>query len=100
MLPHVIRFNGAQYGNWYRDLLEGTGGANGFPKPESGFEGLADFVGALARRAGLPDRLSACGVEQAKLPELAAEAAKQWTGGFNPRRVGEAEYLSLYEAAY
>ena len=100
MLPHVIRFNGAQYGNWYRDLLEGTGGANGFPKPESGFEGLADFVGGLARRAGLPERLSACGVEQIKLPELAAEAAKQWTGSFNPRRVGEAEYLSLYEEAF
>jgi alcohol dehydrogenase class IV len=100
MLPHVIRFNGEQFGQWYRDLLEGTGGANGFPKPESGFEGLADFVGTLARRAGLPDRLSACGVEQAKLPELAAEAAKQWTGSFNPRRVGEVELLSLYEAAY
>jgi alcohol dehydrogenase len=100
MLPHVIRFNGAQYGNWYRDLLEGTGGANGFPKPESGFEGLADFVGGLAQRAGLPDRLSACGVDRAKLPELAAEAAKQWTGSFNPRRVGEAELLSLYEDAY
>ena len=30
MLPHVIRFNGARYGAWYHDLLEGTGGANGF----------------------------------------------------------------------
>jgi alcohol dehydrogenase len=44
--------------------------------------------------------LSQCGVERAKLAEMAAEAAKQWTGTFNPRRVGEAEFLSLYEAAY
>jgi alcohol dehydrogenase class IV len=100
MLPHVIRFNGAQFGNWYRNLLEGTGGANGFPHPQSGFQGLADFVGELVHRAGLAGRLSQCGVEQAKLPELAAEAAKQWTGTFNPRRVGEAELLSLYEAAF
>ena len=100
MLPHVIRFNGAEFGNWYRDLLEGTGGANGFPDPASGFQGLAEFVADLARLAGLPERLSQCGVEQAKLPQLAAEAAKQWTGSFNPRRVGEAELLSLYEAAY
>lgn len=100
MLPHVIRFNGAEFGNWYRDLLEGTGGANGFPDPASGFQGLAEFVADLARQAGLPERLSQCGVEQAKLPQLAAEAAKQWTGSFNPRRVGEAELLSLYEAAY
>jgi alcohol dehydrogenase len=100
LLPHVIRFNGAQFGHWYRDLLEGTGGANGFPKPERGFEGLAEFVANLAGAAGLPARLSQCGVEAEKLPELAAEAAKQWTGTFNPRRVTEAELLSLYEAAY
>jgi len=100
MLPHVIRFNGAEFGNWYRDLLEGTGGANGYADAESGFEGLADFVAGLARTAGLPGRLSLCGVERANLPQLAAEAAKQWTATFNPRRVGEAELLSLYETAF
>ncbi len=100
MLPHVIRFNGAQFGSWYRDLLEGTGGANGFPKPESGYKGLADYVAKLAQEAGLPERLEECGVERAKLSEMAAEAAKQWTGSFNPRRVGEADLLALYEAAY
>jgi alcohol dehydrogenase len=99
MLPHVIRFNGAEYGNWYRDLLEGTGGANGFPDPASGVEGLAHFVAGLVRAAGLPTRLSECGVDAQKLPQLAAEAAKQWTGSFNPRRVGEAELLALYESA-
>ena len=100
MLPHVIRFNGAEYGTWYRDLLEGTGGANGFPKPESGYLGLAEYVAKLAQEAGLPGRLEECGVERAKLSEMAAEAAKQWTGSFNPRRVGEADLLALYEAAY
>jgi alcohol dehydrogenase len=100
MLPHVIRFNGAEFGNWYRDLLEGTGGANGFPKPESGYRGLADFVAKLALQAELPQRLAECGVAREKLPLLAAEAAKQWTGSFNPRKVGEAELLALYEAAY
>jgi alcohol dehydrogenase len=100
MLPHVIRFNGAEYGNWYRDLLEGTGGANGFPKPDGGYQGLADFVARLTTQAGLARRLADCGVEQAKLHELAAEAAKQWTGSFNPRRVTEADLLGLYEAAY
>lgn len=100
MLPHVIRFNGAQFGPWYCDLLEGTGGANGFPNPASGPEGLAEYVASLACAAGLPERLSQCGVQREKLPELAAEAAKQWTGGFNPRRVTESELLSLYETAY
>jgi alcohol dehydrogenase len=99
-LPHVIRFNGAEVGAWYRDLLECTAGSNGYPSPESGVDGLADFVSALAKRAGLAGRLSECGVKHERLAELAAEAARQWTGGFNPRKVGEPELLSLYEAAY
>jgi alcohol dehydrogenase len=100
MLPHVIRFNGAGYAAWYRDLLEGTGGANGFPSPQSGVDGLAEFVAALAHKAGLPPRLSGCGVEHATLGELAIDAAKQWTGKFNPREVGPAEMLKLYETAF
>ena len=54
----------------------------------------------LARHAGLPQELSECGVERSKLPELAADAARQWTGTFNPRDVGQTELLSLYERAY
>jgi alcohol dehydrogenase len=50
--------------------------------------------------AGLESRLSACGVERKKLPELAAEAARQWTGTFNPRAVGQAELLHIYEQAF
>jgi alcohol dehydrogenase len=100
MLPHVIRFNGAQFGAWYRDLLEGTGGANGFPPPDSGCDGLAEFVAKLVHKAGLPAKLSECGVEQNALREMAVDAAKQWTGRFNPREVGEAELLGLYETAF
>lgn len=100
MLPHVIRFNGAEFGNWYLDLLEGTGGANGFPDPATGVEGLAQFVADMARQADLPSRLSDCGVEESKLPQLAAEAAKQWTSTFNPRKVGESELLALYRTAF
>jgi alcohol dehydrogenase class IV len=99
MLPHVIRFNGAEVNGWYYDLLECTAGANGFPRAETGAAGLADFVADLARHAELPGRLSECDVDANRLPQLAAEAAKQWTGGFNPRKVGEAELLALYEAA-
>jgi len=57
-------------------------GSNGYPSPESGADGLADFVATLVRRAGLADRLSECGVEHNRLEEMATEAARQWTGGF------------------
>ncbi|HTM53049.1 MAG TPA: iron-containing alcohol dehydrogenase [Pirellulales bacterium] len=100
MLPHVIRFNGAQFGHWYRDLLEGTGGANGFPKPETGPEGLAQFVTSLSAKAGLHTRLAECGVARHDLGRLAKDAATQWTSGFNPRPVHEGDLASLYEAAF
>jgi alcohol dehydrogenase len=100
MLPHVIRFNAHTCGRLYQDLLEGTGGTNGFPKPESGADGLADFVVRLTEKARLPHRLSECGVDSAKLDRMASEAAKQWTASFNPRTVTDAELLELYRSAY
>ncbi len=100
MLPHVIRFNGVEFPRWYRDLLEMTNGSSGFPDPASGANGLADFVTSLVERAGLSTQLAACGVKQSKLPELAAAAAQQWTGNFNPREVAQAELLQLYELAF
>ncbi len=100
MLPHVIRFNGEKFPHWYGDLLEATGGANGYPDPRHGVEGLASFVAELVQKAGLPGNLSDCGVEPERLPELAAAAAQQWTGNFNPREVGQAELLALYHRAF
>jgi len=100
MLPHVVRFNGPQCGTWYGELLECVAGGNGAPRVDDGAEGLADFLARLVSQAGMPGRLSECGVEASKLPELAADAAGQWTGRFNPRTVGEAELLDLYRAAY
>jgi len=61
---------------------------------------LADWLGHVICRAGLPLRLSDCGVDHKVLPSLAQEAAEQWTGQFNPRPVGEKGFLRLYEAAY
>jgi alcohol dehydrogenase len=100
MLPHVIRFNGEQFPKWYQDLLETTAGGNGIPESHTGAEGLADYVSLLVELAGLPRRLSECNVQREKLPELAAAAAQQWTGNFNPRDVGQDELLSLYERAF
>jgi alcohol dehydrogenase len=100
MLPHVIRFNGEEFGNWYFELLECTAGGNGFPAPQSGYRGLADFVADLVSQAGLIGTLREFDVPQDTLELLAAEAAQQWTAEFNPRRVAAEELLGLYKAAY
>lgn len=100
MLPHVIRFNGQQFGNLYYELLECTAGGNGFPAPAAGYQGLADFVADLTSRAGLTSRLSELDIPQERFESLATDAAKQWTAGFNPRKVEIGDLLSLYHAAY
>ena len=43
--------------------------------------------------------LKPCGVTADRIPALAREAAQQWTGGFNPRKVGVEEFTQLYQAA-
>ncbi|MCA9228945.1 MAG: iron-containing alcohol dehydrogenase, partial [Planctomycetales bacterium] len=100
MLPHVVRFNGEEFSHWYQELLDVSAHERGYPDPREGVEGLAQFVAALVERAGLPTRLEACGVQREKLPQMADEAATQWTGTFNPREVGPAELLSIYERAF
>ncbi|MCA9223059.1 MAG: iron-containing alcohol dehydrogenase [Planctomycetales bacterium] len=100
MLPHVVRFNGEEFSHWYQELLDVSAHERGYPDPREGVEGLAQFVAALVERAGLPTRLEACGVQREKLPQMADEAATQWTGTFNPRDVGPAELLSIYERAF
>jgi alcohol dehydrogenase len=99
MLPHVIRFNGQQCETWYAELCE-QASLNGAARGKHGAGALADMVSDLASRAALPGSLARAGVEREGLPELARLAAQQWTGGFNPRKVGEAELLQLYQAAY
>jgi alcohol dehydrogenase len=100
MLPHVIRFNGQEFGNYYFELLECTAGGNGFPSPQLGYKGLADFVDDLVSRAGLSTQLREFEIPSNRLDALAVDAAKQWTAGFNPRKAEMPELLDLYRAAY
>ncbi|HUE72532.1 MAG TPA: iron-containing alcohol dehydrogenase [Pirellulaceae bacterium] len=99
MLPHVIRYNGVQVEGWYLDLLSGCDSNGSLPRLGGGVQGLADFVTALVAKAALATTLLELGVEESRLPELAAQAAKQWTGSFNPRPVGEEQLLTLYRGA-
>ena len=100
MLPHVIRFNGAESAPGIATCWNAPAARTAFRARKKGAEGLADFVpvGRQGRPAGHGWRSAASSARSCA--ELAADAAKQWTGGFNPRKVGEAELLTLYEAAY
>jgi len=88
MLPAVVRFNAEEPAA--RRIYEELAGS---------VEGLLERLHALLDLAGMPASLADCGVESAALPDLAGEAARQWTAGFNPRLVNERDFVRLYERA-
>ena len=97
LLPSVIRYNAAAVPKLYGELAEGAGLASA-DDPEAG-ERLAAFICEIVGRAGAPTSLTAWGVESEMIPRLAAEAAEQWTGRFNPRPVKAPEFEELYRCA-
>jgi len=93
MLPHVVRFNEPVAGDAYAELARDDAAPGG--------EGdLAARLETLRAAGGLPSRLRDAGVPAAILPELAGEAAAQWTATFNPRPVTRDDLQMLYEAAW
>lgn len=93
MLPHVVRFNSedAAARSIYSSLAD---------EAQVTVDQLPEKLAGLLTLAGLPETLSRSGVDREALPALATGAAKQWTAGFNPRPIGAADFLALYEAAY
>ncbi len=96
MLPHVVRFNGPVCGAAYANLLADVGIA---ATASDAGSTLADWLTGLLAAARLKTSLHGCGIEAPDVHALAAGAAAQWTGGFNPRPVTATEFADLYEAA-
>ncbi|MBA4146833.1 MAG: iron-containing alcohol dehydrogenase [Verrucomicrobia bacterium] len=90
MLPHVVAFNA-------KDPVAADAY---FQMGRMNAASLVKFLRSLLKIAELPEKLSETGVKRTKLLTLAEEAAQQWTAGFNPRPIGKADFLKLYEAAF
>jgi alcohol dehydrogenase len=102
MLPHVVLFNAAlpEVAHLYRELVAGSPALNHQPVVGDSAQELARMLHDMQNLALIPNSLVAHGVARSALPKLAREAAAQWTATFNPRRMGEADFLRLYEAAF
>ncbi|HSR69396.1 MAG TPA: iron-containing alcohol dehydrogenase [Acidobacteriota bacterium] len=98
MLPHVVRYNASVAGNEYHELVTAAGTPNG--GPESSADTLSERLAALRSLARLPSRLREVNVGRDAFPALAEDAARQWTGTFNPRRLGVQDAMELYERAF
>lgn len=96
LLPHVVRWNGNVVSDRYAALLNSP---RRRARDQDAAEALAARLEDLAAAAGLGLKLADSGVDEAALPELAAEAAQQWTGTFNPRPFEAAGAMEIYQAA-
>jgi alcohol dehydrogenase len=96
MLPHVVRWNAAEVGDRYGDLLRLADKRNGGQPGER----LAARLEELARAGGLPRTLRELGVTRDAIPTLAEDAATQWTGTCNPRPFDAVAARALYDGAW
>ena len=98
LLPHVVRWNTTAAAPVYRLMLPPVAEAR--TEGDDPGERLAARLRTLANHAGLPDRLRTEGVDPDDLPQLADDAAGQWTGTFNPRPLTTHDALELYQCAF
>jgi alcohol dehydrogenase len=98
LLPSVVRWNERAAGDRYETLFKLSSVSDKNPNPTP-TEALALRLEALAAAGGLEKDLSGF-VEKRDLPDLAAEAAEQWTGTFNPRPFNEEGAMEVYSCAY
>jgi alcohol dehydrogenase len=98
MLPHVVRFNAEESAarEAYREMAVE---ARLVEKGVAPVEALVVRLQALLADSGMLTSLAEAGVAADAVPELAREAAAQWTAQFNPRPVAAGDFEQLYRAA-
>jgi len=92
LLPAVLRFNRPNVG----DKLARIGRAMGLAEGAD----VAQAVGDLNRRLGLPAGLKAMGVPPAALAQIAEAAPKDHCHATNPRPASVRDYLGILEESY
>jgi alcohol dehydrogenase len=98
LLPSVVRWNERAVGDRYATLLNLSSAFDRNPNLTP-TEALALRLEELAAAGGLERDLSGF-VEKSDLPELAADAAEQWTGTFNPRPFNKDGAMEVYSCAF
>ena len=96
MLPSVVRWNGSVASERYEELFR----LSQSPTFSDPTEALAERLEQLARAGGLMHSLSSTGVRREDIEILAADAAEQWTGNFNPRPFDINGAREVYERAF
>lgn len=100
MLPHVVRFNGVECARSYAQLYHDIPDVPPESDLSKSVDALCRFIHGLLSKAQLETRLRDCGVQLDQVDALAADAARQWTGSYNPRHLTQGDFAQLYRDAY
>ena len=99
LLPHVIRFNGAEFPERFVPLAQAMGlEVTGAPAEET-VELLAARIRDLGDEVGVPTGLSALGVTDEDIPNLAELTLHDACLTTNPRHTSVTEIETLFKAA-
>jgi alcohol dehydrogenase len=94
MLPAVVAFN-ARDPLALERYMELSSAAELGPIDE-----FIQELNVILDAAKMREGLSKFGIDPKSFPELAREAAQQWTAGFNPRAIAAEDFAQLYEEVF
>lgn len=101
VLPHVLRFNAEDAAEQYAELYDVIKPDNTETSAIDKTQALIAYLEQLIETLGLPNRLRDAKVTEESLTTLASDAMLQQRLLINnPREVGEADALAIYQAAY
>ena len=101
MLPSVVAFNAAdsQARRIYASLAGSAGLSDAWGDADAAVAALVAYLKETLTNAGLSSDLREWKVGEDQIPQLAQEAAQQWTARFNPRAVQASDFEVLYRSA-
>lgn len=100
LLPHVFRFNVPACEQRSANVARALGAASELDDASAAREGVR-LLSELCARCGIPASLSALGITREAIPVMAADAMKiTRLLKNNPRELGEADAIRIYEEAF
>lgn len=101
LLPYVMKWNRESCLEKFRDIAEAMGiDTRGLSSQEASTRAVSK-MDSLCRQVEIPKGLSAIGIPESAIPEIAADAVKiDRLMKNNPRKLSEKDIFEIYASAY
>ena len=100
LLPHVLRFNGEECPDLFRNMGRAFGLDMENLSDEEAVEKVANAVADLSKKVKIPQTLREIGIPEEMIPALANQAINDPCTPGNPRDVTVDDLISIYKQAY